>query len=62
MIGILLVTHNSLGDSLVDGVRHVMGEVPANLKVLSVMADDNLVQKESEARALIAQLDTGDAQ
>ena len=40
MIGILLVTHNGLGDSLVDCVRHVMGDVPPNLKVLSVQAQD----------------------
>ena len=60
MIGILLVTHNGLGDSLVDCVRHVMGDVPPNLKVLSVQAQDNPQSKEDEGRALIAQLDTGD--
>ena len=60
MIGILLVTHNSLGDSLVDGVRHVMGRVPPQLKVLSVTADDAPEKKVQEACALIADLDTGD--
>lgn len=60
MIGILLVTHNGLGDSLADCLRHVMGHVPANLKVLPVLADDDPLRKEDEARALIAQLDTGD--
>jgi mannose PTS system EIIA component len=59
LIGILLVTHNGLGDSLVDCVQHVMGGVPPNLKVLSVLADDDPQHKEGEARALIAQLDTG---
>ena len=59
MIGILLVTHNGLGDSLVDCVRHIMGGVPLNIKVLSVLADDNPQRKEDEGRALIAQLDTG---
>ncbi|MBI4938294.1 MAG: PTS fructose transporter subunit IIA [Nitrosomonadales bacterium] len=59
MIGILLVTHNGLGDSLVDCVRHVMGGVPPNVKVLSVLADDDPQRKEAEARALITQLDTG---
>lgn len=59
MIGILLVTHNGLGDSLVDCVRHVLGSVPPNLKALSVLADDDPQQKENEARALIAQLDSG---
>ena len=60
MIGILLVAHNGLGDSLVDCVRHVMGGAPPNLKVLSVQADDDPQHKEDEGRALIAQLDTGD--
>ncbi len=59
MIGILLVTHDGLGDSLVECARHVMGDVPPNLKVLSVRADDDPNKKEDEARAHIAQLDTG---
>lgn len=59
MIGILLVTHNGLGDSLADCIKHVMGSVPANLKALSVHASDDPQRKEEEARALIAQLDTG---
>ena len=60
MIGILLVTHNGLGDSLVDCVRHVLGNVPPNVKVLSVLAEDDPQHKEEEGRALIAQLDTGE--
>jgi PTS system ascorbate-specific IIA component len=60
VLGILLITHNGLGDSLVDCVRHVMGSAPPNIKVLSVLADDDPQSKEDEARALIAQLDTGD--
>ena len=59
MTGILLVTHNGLGDSLVDCVRHVLGSVPPNLKALSVLADDDPQRKEDEGRALIAQLDEG---
>ena len=59
MIGILLVTHNGLGDSFVDCVRHVLGEVPPNLKVLTVLADDDPQLKLVEGQALIKQLDTG---
>jgi len=59
MIGILLVTHNGLGDSLVDCVRHVIGSVPPNIRVLSVLAEDDPQLKEDEGRALVAQLDTG---
>jgi PTS system mannose-specific IIA component len=58
--GILLVTHNGLGDSFVDCVKHVLGEVPPNLKVLSVLAGDDPQLKLAEGKALIKQLDTGD--
>jgi PTS system mannose-specific IIA component len=59
VIGILLVTHNGLGDSFVDCVKHVLGEVPPNLDVLSVLAGDEPKQKLAEGQALIRQLDTG---
>ena len=59
MVGILLVTHNGLGDSFVDCVRHVLGKVPHNLKVLTVLADDDPQLKSVEGQALIKQLDTG---
>jgi len=59
MIGVLLVTHNGLGVGLLDCVRHVMGCVPPNVKVLSVQADDDPRQKEMEGRALVEKLDTG---
>lgn len=59
MVGILLVTHNGLGDSFVDCVKHVLGEVPHNLKSLSVSAGDDPQQKSVEGQALIKQLDTG---
>jgi PTS system mannose-specific IIA component len=57
--GILLVTHNGLGDSFVDCVKHVLGKVPPNLKVLSVLAGDDPQLKLAEGQALIKQLDTG---
>lgn len=59
MVGILLITHNGLGDSLLDCLRHVLGKVPAHVRALSVLADDNPVEKEREARELTRQLDTG---
>ena len=60
MVGILLVTHNGLGDSLTDCVRHVLGEVPTHVKSLSVLAGDDPQQKEAEGNALIEQLKGGD--
>ncbi len=59
MVGILLVTHNGLGDSFADCVRHVLGEAPRNLKVLPVLADDDPQLKLAEGQALVRQLDTG---
>ena len=53
------MTHNGLGDSFVDCVKHVLGEVPPNLKVLSVLAGDDPQLKLAEGKALIKQLDTG---
>ena len=60
MVGILLITHNGLGDSLVECARHVMGEALPDLRVLPVLADDDPQRREDEGRALIAQLDAGD--
>jgi PTS system mannose-specific IIA component len=60
LVGILLVAHNGLGDSLVDCVRHVLGDVPQNLKVLQVHGADDPQRKLDEGHALIKQLDTGD--
>ena len=60
MAGILLVTHNGLGESFVDCVKHVLGEIPPNLKVLSVHAGDDPHTKLTEGKSIIKQLDTGD--
>ena len=59
MVGILLITHNGLGDSLIDCIRHVMGSVPPHVKALSVLASDDPILKEEQARGLVAQLDEG---
>jgi PTS system ascorbate-specific IIA component len=59
LVGILLITHNGLGDSLIDCVRHVLGSVPPHVKALSVLASDEPAHKEQEARVLIAELDQG---
>jgi PTS system ascorbate-specific IIA component len=59
MAGILVVAHNNLGESLVDCVKHVLGEMPPYLKVLSVYADDDPQQKLAEGHALIEKLNQG---
>jgi PTS system mannose-specific IIA component len=59
LVGILLVTHNGLGNSLADCIRHVLGELPENLKVLSVLAGDDPQHKLVEGEELIKELDSG---
>ncbi|NOT19623.1 MAG: PTS fructose transporter subunit IIA [Sideroxydans sp.] len=59
MAGILVVAHNNLGESLADCVKHVLGEIPPYLKVLSVYADDDPQQKLAEGHALIQSLNKG---
>ncbi len=59
MVGILLVAHNTLGESLLDCVKHVLGEAPHNLKILSVYAGDDPQQKLRDGQVLIKQLDEG---
>ena len=56
MSAIILVTHNGLGDSLLDCVRHVTGKVPENLRSMSVLADDDPQQKEAELRQMLGQM------
>lgn len=60
MVGILLVTHNGLGGSLLDCVQHVLRKLPDHLRSLSVHEGDDPEQKEAEGRAMIAELDEGD--
>lgn len=59
MVGILLVTHNGLGDCLADCVKHVFGEIPNNLGVLSVWSEDDPQHKLAEGEELIKELDSG---
>ena len=59
MVGILLVTHNGLGASMADCISHVLGEMPKNLKVLSVWAEEDPQHKLSEGEELIKELDGG---
>jgi len=55
----LVVTHNQLGNCLVDCVRHVLGDVPHQLKVLPVHCADDPDCKLTEGFKLIEQIDKG---
>ena len=60
MIGILLIAHDSLPDSLVQAVTHVLGSPPAQLDTLSVAASDDPLRLLPAARERVDRLDTGE--
>jgi PTS system ascorbate-specific IIA component len=60
MIGILIVAHDTLGDSLVKAVTHVLGTRPAQFEVVSVAAADDPLALLPAARSAVDRLDTGD--
>ena len=60
MIGILLVAHDSLPESLVKAVTHVLGVRPPQFETLSVSASDDPYSLLPGGRAIVRTLDTGD--
>jgi mannose PTS system EIIA component len=60
MIGILLVTHGTLGESLIHTASHVLNKRPARLKQLGVTAQDDPLLLLPQARTLVKELDDGD--
>ena len=60
MIGILIISHGNLGDSLIHCANHVMGERPQHLLHLDVTIDDDPDITMSKALELVEQLECGD--
>src|SRR4051812_27159699 len=60
MIGILLITHGTLGESLIQCASHVLNRVPPRLKPLSIAAQDDPLGLLPQARALVKELEHGD--
>ncbi|SNX60030.1 PTS system, ascorbate-specific IIA component [Nitrosomonas ureae] len=60
MIGILVITHEDLGDHLIRCASHVVGMKPRQLSHLSVFTHDDPEVVLAKARKLIKQLDSGD--
>ena len=60
MIGILIVAHDALGDSLASAVTHVLGARPSQFECLGVAASDDPLNLLPKARDLVRALDTGD--
>ncbi|MBZ0104435.1 MAG: PTS fructose transporter subunit IIA [Sulfuricella denitrificans] len=60
MIGILIVAHGALGESLIHCASHVMGSRPLNLQQLGVTIHDDPVAILPQAREMLRQLDQGE--
>jgi len=60
MIGVLIVAHGTLGDSLISAVTHVLGARPPQFGVFPVAAIDDPLALLPKAREAVAALDTGD--
>jgi len=60
MIGILIITHGNLGDSLMDCAAHVLGKSPEQMASLAIATRDDPGEMLTKGLALTAQLNTGD--
>ena len=59
MIGILIIAHGTLGESLIHCASHVLNKRPPRLKQLGVTAQDDPLLLLPQARALVKDLDDG---
>lgn len=60
MIGILIITHGVLGESLMECATHVLGSPPEQLAALAVSKHDDPNTFLPKALALVAKLNSGD--
>ena len=60
MIGILIIAHDTLPDSLVKAVTHVLGTRPPQFETLSVASHDDPFNLMPAAKETVRKLDTGD--
>lgn len=59
MIGILIISHGTLGESLIHCASHMLNKRPGRLKQLGVTAQDDPVLLVPQARKMIKDLDGG---
>ncbi|HNN85048.1 MAG TPA: PTS fructose transporter subunit IIA, partial [Accumulibacter sp.] len=60
MIGILLITHGSFGESLIQNVCHVLNKRPPLIAQLGVAAQDDPLDMLPLARMLMKEVDGGE--
>ncbi len=60
MIGILIISHGTLGESLIHCASHMLNKRPPRLRQIGVTAQDDPVQLVPQARKMVKELDEGD--
>lgn len=60
MIGILIISHGTLGESLIHCASHMLNKRPTRLRQIGVTAQDDPVLLVPQARKMIKELDEGD--
>jgi len=60
MVGILIVAHGTLGESLIHCASHVLGTRPMQLMQIGITVHDDPQQILPQAMKLVRQLDQGD--
>ena len=60
MIGVLIIGHDTLPESLAQAATHVLGSRPAQFEVLPVTCNDDPLDVLPRAKDAIAKLDTGE--
>ena len=60
MVGVLIVAHGALGESLIHGAMHVLGTRPAQLAQIGLSVQDQPEDVLRLAQSLIDRLDEGD--
>ena len=59
MIGLVIVAHGALAQSLLDATQHVVGQLP-NAHAVSIEVSDDLHARQAEINGLVAKANTGD--
>ena len=60
MIGILIISHGTLGESLIHCASHVLNKRPVRVKQLGITAQDDPALLLPQARTLVKELDAGE--
>ena len=60
MVGVLIVTHGTIGRSLLESARHILNDAPPLVATLGVSREDDPDDLILRARRLVKQLDAGD--